>query len=175
MNEENYTQVPNNIPVRLIRTYCSKGGNIYFPGIYEPSTLPEKAYNNYYVIPAGPAIEKEELIHPVQDATIKNGSFEVEALTRIQPTPSLAEEINIKPAPTVKNIKAKIAKAVEAPPIKINEIDEKDLVSLPSIGKGTASKIKELREASPFIDYTDLNARVPLPFAKDWTAFNISF
>lgn len=172
---ENYTQVPTDAPVKLIRTYCGKSGNIYFPGIYVPGTLPAKAYNSYYVVPAGPAIEKQTAVNPIKDKEISNGKFETEALTRNSGGAALSEEIEIKPQPLDKKIKAKVVKAVEAPAIKINEIDEDALVALPSVGKVTASKILELREASAFIDYEDLNARVPLPFGKDWTAFDVNF
>lgn len=172
---DNYTQIPNDTPVKLIRTYCGKSGNIYFPGIYAPGTLPPKAYNNYYVVPSGPAIVSTVKENPLKESTIKNGAFDVEGLTRHPGGPGLTEEIEINTQPLDKKVVSKITKAVEAPPIEINTIGEQDLINLPTVGKVTAKKILELREASPFVDYVDLNARVALPFGKDWTAFNIKF
>lgn len=171
----NYTQVPQDTPVKLIRTYCGRSGNIYFPGIYEPGTLPPKAYNSYYVVAAGPAIVPTVKENPIKDSTINNGKFENNSINRTDGGPGLKEEIEINTQPTVKELKPKVVKAIEVPAIKINEIDEDSLIALPSIGKVTAKRILEFREASAFIDYEDLNARVPLPFGKDWTAFDISF
>lgn len=169
------TQIPTNIPVRLMRIYISRSGNTYFPGVYLPGELPEAAYNSYYVAPEGPAVEPKMLKEASVEVTPSTGKFEV---TEIQSTtsPGLVENLHIKTQPQKDiRIKAETYKAQEAPPVKINEALQEELEALKGVGKLTAKKIVELREASAFIDYEDLNARAPLSFGKNWTAFNISF
>ena len=178
MLEKQATQVPTNVPVKLIRIYPGKTGNLYMPGIYKPGELPKAAYNTYYVtvLEAEEAIiVKEDKPRAMSENNIKNGSFEVEELVKRDTNAvGVTEEISInKPQP--KNMKQKIAKPVKLAALKINSAEKPALVALNGVAKSTANKILELREQSGFIDYADLNARVPLPFGKDWTAFDISF
>ena len=177
MYEKNITQVPTDIPVQLLRIFHGKTGNVYMPGIYQPGTLPTTAYNNYYVTPVV-AVVTENLTAASDTAEIKNGSFKVEdVIKRENNTPGVTEEVSINKQlrPEDKHIKAKIEKPLVLPPLDINNATHEELVALNGVGKATADKIISLREESGFIDYEDLDGRVPLPLGRDWTAFNISF
>ena len=148
------------------------------PGIYKPGELPKSAYNTYYVtaLEATEAIIVKESIKPgISEKDIQNGAFKVEEMIhRDSSISGVTEEISInKPQP--KNIKQKISKPTVLPALRINEAEDAELMALRGVAKATATKIIELREQSGFIDYDDLNARVPLPFSKNWTAFDISF
>ncbi len=177
MLEKQATQISTDIPVRLLRIYPGKTGNIYMPGVYKPGELPKAAYNSYYVAPVA-VVEKPAMKTAMEESNLNNGKLKVEDMaTRTEGT-SLTEDIEIKNPrvnPDDKHLKAKVVKPVVAPAIKINEADKKSLIALNGVAKSTASKIIELREQSGFIDYEDLNGRVPLPFGKDWTAFNVDF
>lgn len=170
-----YTQIPKDAPVKLIRTFCTKTGNIYFPGVYAPGVLPDKAYNSFYMTTTGPAVVSTAKQQAFTDSTISNGKFEVQGVDRHTGGPGLKEEVEINKSPTTKTLKPKISKAEEVPAININTASEEELIALPTVGKVTAKKVIELREASPFIDYTDLNSRAPLPFSRDWTGFDLKF
>ena len=91
-------------------------------------------------------------------------------------TPEEVIEIKINKDPQDIDIKPVLSK-VEAGgnEISINSATEEDLVNLKGIGKGTAKTVLELREKSPFTDFTDLNSRAPLSFGCTWENFNITF
>jgi DNA uptake protein ComE-like DNA-binding protein len=54
---------------------------------------------------------------------------------------------------------------VEVKTIAINTISEKDLIKLPHIGKGIATKVMAAR---PFTSLKQLNDKVPLPRNRKW-------
>lgn len=179
MLEKQATQVPTDIPVKLMRIYPGKTGNIYMPGIYKPGELPKSAYNTYYVTPVA-VVETPSKIQAMEEGDMQNGAFKVEDMAKRQEGSTVVEELEIKQPKAAnrvndKHLKSKIVKPVKAPAVKINSAEKSELVALNGVAKATARKIIELREASGFIDYEDLNARVPLPFNKDWTAFDIDF
>lgn len=176
MLEQQATQIPTDVPVNLLRIYVSKGGNLFMPGLYHPGELPAKAYNTYYVSPVVTVV-KEEKTQVTGDASIRNGSFAVEPIKRDQSTQTVTENISINQKTRVgdKHIKPQIHKPVKAPALKINQANEEELVALNGVGRKTAERIIEYREASAFIDYQDLEARIPLPLGREWTSFDISF
>jgi hypothetical protein len=178
MLERQATQIPNDIVVRLLRIYPGRTGNIYMPGIYKPGELPKSAYNSYYVTPLDPKdLVKVDLPQAMDEGEIHNGSFKVEELLKREEVKGLTESISINQQTKGhdKHIKAKLIKTVQAPPLKINHATKEDLTGLNGVGNSTASKILQLREHAPFINYDDLNKRVSLALGKDWTAFDISF
>lgn len=171
-----YQQIPTDVPVKLLRIYHGKTGNVYMPGNYEPGQLPLAAYNTFYVTPLV-AITRELGPVVMEDSNINNGSFKVEDLVEKKESPGVTEEISInrQVKNNDKHIKPTIHKVVKAPAVKINSADTETLINLNGVGKATARKVLELREQSGFIDYEDLNGRVPLAVGKDWTAYNIDF
>lgn len=178
MLEKQATQLPTDIVVRLLRIFPGRTGNIYMPGVYKPGELPKAAYNTYYCTPVNPSDLVEKVIPPViGDADLKNGSFKVEEMVKREEVKGLTEEISINQQTKGhdKHLKPKLVKPVKAPAIKINSATKEELLALNGVSKSTANKIMNLRDASGFIDYVDLNGRCPLPFGKDWSAFNIEF
>jgi hypothetical protein len=183
-------QLPNDVPVKLIRIFTGTTGNVYQPGVYEPGTLPEKAYNTYYCVPL--AVAQDPNSKPVQTMVEEKrtqAKFEYEkpvekvdlpksvATNEINTGDFIPDELVINKATDSNEMpmKAKLSKPVEAPSLDINSAAKEDLIALNGVAKATADKIITLRKAHPFTSYEDINERVPLPFGKDWTAFQIDF
>ena len=152
-------KIDNTKPVKLLRIFRGKTGNVYQPREkpYLPGELPLDAYTSYYVISA----EEEIKTSPVT-ANTSTDSFNT------KPNPSQTE---LKPS-FVENKEVVASKGNKLP---INQLGFEDLKSLPNIGSVTAQKIMDLREEAPFVNYDDLNTRVPLPFKKDWASYNLVF
>lgn len=143
------------LPVRLIRMYVSKGGNCFNPGVYKPGELPKAAYTSYYCVQDSPEVIVEKVpLEPKRDLNIDL-------------TP---------PNEQVTEIKAEQYKVASNRKVKINNLSKEEIAdNLKGIGRGTATKVIEYREQSPFVDYNDLNARVPLPFGRNWNDYALNF
>lgn len=154
--------------VQLNKIVSGKTGNLYYPGVYSKGRpLPEKFMTSEYVTLIEGEIEnsgsnqvehnKSSDFAPIEEMVIKNTN----------PTAVKVEETNLTP----KVIKPE----VEDNTLNINEATRKQIVDLEGIGYSTAKKVIELRELSPFANYSDLNERVPLAFGRDWKDFNLEF
>jgi hypothetical protein len=148
--------------VRLKKVYYSLEGSVYYPGIYKPNELPDRAYTDKYVETVG-SLEKEPI--PVYRGPIKEQV--------IKYTKSDVEELDYRSKATKEKVHT--VKGADPDQISINTVTIKDLVALNGVGNVTAKKVLELREESAFTNYDDLNERVPLLLGRDWTAFNLTF
>jgi DNA uptake protein ComE-like DNA-binding protein len=153
-------------PVKLIRTFISRRRNKYGPAIYDPNKLPKEAYTTYYCEPNAGANNLSTAAKP----------------TPPKPTVTRDENDNVTINPNTSNsiedveIKAERNKdATPTKPININEANREQLEGLTGIGKTVAKKVLDLRENSPFIDYADLNVRIPLPFGGKWSSYELTF
>lgn len=152
-------------PVKLIRTFISRRRNKYGPAIYPPHSLPQEAYTTYF---CEPNISKELSAEPVAKPEPESVTRDSKGNMTIKPNKSSStEEVTIK-AETPKD--AEVTK-----PLNVNEASQVELEGLVGVGKTIAKKVVELREASPFIDYADLNGRVPLPFGGKWSNYELTF
>ena len=179
------TQLPTDVPVKLIRIYTGVSGNVYQPGVYEPGTLPIKAYNTYYCVPL--AIAQDPTSKPVRTMVEEERShakFEYEKMPQKAPAENKVVQEDFKADEVFINksnshpetqLKGKLSKPVTVSALDINSASEEDLVALNGVAKATARKIIEMRESYPFQNYDDINERVPLPFGKDWTGFQLDF
>lgn len=160
----------------LIKTYITKEGNIYYPGEYNASNpLPEEICQD----PSYVKLQVEDYVkaqkpEPVQEAVSvveHKSSFEPEAKT-----PGLAGEttLNKRVENTETEIKPQVS-VLKVQSININSANYEQIVALKGVGKNIANKIIEYREASPFVNYTDLTERVPLSFGNNWEKFELTF
>lgn len=178
--------------VELFKIAVSKDGNIRYPGIYTPANpLEDELRTSKYcrlisepkhtpcetgecplpepeVEPKSNAESKENSTHTKPETNTKNINSELE-VKNLNPATARVQEVEIKPEHKESSFES------GAQPIKINETDIQALIDLDGIGKGTAKKVVQFRELSPFANYSDLNERVPLAFGRDWKDFYIEF
>jgi DNA uptake protein ComE-like DNA-binding protein len=160
----------------LIKTYITKDGNIYYPGAYNASNpLPEEiCHDPSYVkgaVDQFVASQKPEPVAEVKSVVENKSSFEPETKT-----PGLAGEtiINKRVESTETEIKPQVS-VLKVESLNINSASYEEIVALKGVGKSIANKIIEYREASPFVNYTDLTERVPLSFGNNWEKFELEF
>ena len=154
----------------LLKTYTTKDGNIYYPGEYDASNpLPFEILNNpLYVKQSVQEFVSEQKPKPVEEHISVNkqetkvdevtGNFEINKTTK-------ESDVEIKAV----HSKEKVDK------LKINEATFEQIQGLKGVGKVATNKVIEYRELAPFINYTDLNERVPLGFGNSWEKFEIEF
>lgn len=156
-----------NKPVKLIRPFVSRRRNKYSPTVYRPNELPLEAYTTYYCEPNKSKDIEEDKPQP-------SVNKEKEAVTRkkngdVVISPNQNDSYNtrvIEPQSGVEPVKHNL---------NINYASAQELESLVGVGPGIASKVIEYREQSPFIDYTDLNGRISLPFGAKWENYDLVF
>lgn len=154
----------------LLKTYITKDGNVYYPGEYDASNpLPAEILSNpIYVKPSvqefvaeqKPKAVEEHISVNIQKTKVDEATGNLE----INKT-SKASDVDIK----VVHSKDKAIK------ININEANFQEIQSLRGVGKSAANKVIEYRQLAPFINYTDLNERVPLGFGNSWEKFELEF
>ena len=155
----------------LLKTYITKEGNVYYPGEYDASNpLPTEILDNpLYVKQTIQEFVAEQKPKPVDVLTNLSSKQE----TKIdEKTGDL--EINKTVKESDVEIKATHSKE-EAIKLSINEATFEEIQALKGIGKAATNKVIEYRELAPFINYTDLNERVPLGFGNSWEKFNLEF
>lgn len=162
-----------NYTVKLNKVVVGKTGNIYYPGIYtQANPLPEYLMTDENIM----WVEGKEENANLARKENENTSATIKQSKNFAPI----EELEIKnvnpPAVKVEEFEIKSEK-VEPQPSKlnINEAKIEDIVALDGIGKGTAKKVIAYRESSAFVNYSDLNERIPLAFGRDWKDFNLEF
>ena len=160
----------------LIKTYITKDGNIYYPGEYNASDpLPEEICQDpSYVKGVVEQFVKAQKPEPVAEAVSvveSKSSFEPETKT-----PGLSGEtiLNKRVEATETEIKPQVS-VPKVASININSASYEEIVALKGVGKSIANKVLEYREASPFVNYTDLTERVPLSFGNNWEKFELEF
>lgn len=154
----------------LLKTYITKDGNIYYPGEYDASNpLPSEIIDNpIYVKPSvqefvaeqKPKAVEEHISVNKQETKVdeKTGNLDINKTTK-------DSDVEIKAV----HSKEKVTK------VKINEATFEEIQTLKGVGKVATNKVIEYRELAPFINYTDLNERVPLGFGNSWEKFELEF
>lgn len=182
-NMEQYQVYNIKDTVELFKIAVSKDGNLRYPGIYGPANpLEDELRNsdNCRLLSEGKVGPEEEKVEELTNSELKlndskennkNINSELD-IKNLNPSTAKVEEVEIKPEHSKSSFESS-SEGTEA--ININKVKMQTLVDLDGIGKGTAKKVLEFREIAPFINYKDLNERVPLAFGRDWKDFYIKF
>jgi transcriptional accessory protein Tex/SPT6 len=141
----------------LTKTFYSRTGNVYQAGEYAKNELPKEAFTSEYILEEG---SKAPVEKPVENTSIFTSPKQI--------------EINTK-KDNITELKQKTSTIKESDAISINSATDFTLQKINGVGSSLAKKIIDMRSKSPFVDYADLEDRVPLGFGKVWTDFNINF
>lgn len=130
-------------------TYLDSFGRLIQPGVYEDTDIDIAEARNKTVLTA---VEIDSVIEAVQIED-KVNQLRVGNLSG-----DVVNEIRLEA--TVSNYKINT--------LDINKLSEADLINLKYITKATATKVIDERTKQPFINYADLDKRVPLKGVRKW-------
>lgn len=161
--------------VRLKRIATYKG-NPYYAGIYISIELPEAILKDPELVVAVDSNEelgKSDYNQSLTEKKIKFGASEsnlTKQSHKNQPPKIIVdppEEKSPSAKPTESTDKEEKTKVVD-----INTVAIDDLSILDGITASTAQKVAEERQKNLFVDFADLDKRVPLKGGRKWSSFS---